>query len=215
MEYAFVLSDLFEKPNTYMYPPFGGAAFLQAWRRQRQEALEQLVPFLDNGHDDFFKKTEPAAILACLRQTAPSAIEARNGCESAPADTAEALTALYQNPEATFTERHQPLVDGLIRRFEVHKKLPQKLIAPHFPLNRAPLLSGEAYALLAGILAWRQARVSSPRELNCLLKINDLLTSQPLQAPSMKNMRPLHFEALAFSLAVELGTVSELLGGSL
>ena len=225
MDYIFSARDLFNEPHNYMYPSFGGTEFMTAWLRDRRLALSaSMKRGFDSGERFEAIRQLAASLLACLepgcrfqeicedvlyKQSEPALEE--NAFDQAWPQTEAVLLILADHPAISFEDRFQPLVEGLRRRFEINKKLPMELRPPGMSLNRNPILSPQAYALMTELLAVRWARNRSARELNCLIKINDLLISQFRFNPHIEGMGARHFDAMNIGIIGELFAVADLL----
>lgn len=189
MRYVYTDGDPLEHPQTYMYPPYGGADFLAAWRQDRLECLRDIEPLRAVSTD----------------------IPVQPTFDAAWPDTEACLRILSATAPTTFPERAEETIRGLIRRFEISKKLPQTLVPPGYSLNRAPILAAAPYARFAAILSRRQAVRPSARELNCLLKVNDTVISLFRSRRGVESMTPEDYDAMALGLLGELAEVDRLL----
>lgn len=212
MEYTYTKTDLFFRPNSYMYPPFGGEGFLESWEKQRLDFLSKIAPLCATSclHAEVWDKLEQV-VAAPTRERFQSAMTGifpadakQRDADFAWPETEDVLAVWASAPRQTYAERVQTIFNALVQRFEISKKLPARIILPRAPLNNAPLLSCEAYCFFAQILAFRCSERLRLTELNCLLKLNDLISSQDLSQPSMTSLTPRHYAAIAIGLFGEL-----------
>ncbi len=140
MQYPYTEQNILNFPQKYMYPPYKGKKFLQAWEQSRTNCLKQIeTPKQTNNSTDFL-------LFAALL------------------------------PDK-LTIHDMDILEGLLQRFEISKKLPQELIPPRYSLNNKPLLNVLPYACMARVLGYFVQKTQDLRYLNCLLKLNDLLCS--------------------------------------
>ena len=172
--YPYTARDLLRDPEKYFYAPFCGKDFVNAWKRCREEHL---------------------AVWA--------GSDAMHPCPGDLTETERELWRLASTGQKP-TGKDAALIEGLLRRFEVSKKLPATLEPPRYSCVRASdrLTRPHAYACLGAILALSAAEEPDMRPLNCLLKINDLLCSLS-GLPS--ELFPLARRSLAGELAVVQG----------
>jgi len=190
-QYDYTRRDLLEVREDYFYSALQGPGFIVAYRADRRRVLDTLPesPVLEPG-------SGPAQTAADY----PADTDAR-------VQTDALLDALVADPDPVWRDR-------LVQRFEVTKRLydsyDMRMRAPagsHTRLDR--------YAKLARILARDLARdvvrdlAQTPdlRLLNTLLKLNDLVCSQPpaLYATVADDLR--------YALGVELRAVAQLQNG--
>lgn len=151
--YRYTERDLLETREHYHYSALEGPDFLARWRRARVEALEAL----------------PVGLLQ------PGPVSGREGAaalpDGAPIETDALLSALEARPDASW-------VDRLVQRFEVTKRLYERYDAA---LRRGTGDHGDLrrYARLAVLLTHGGGLHRRLPHLNALLKLNDLLLSQP------------------------------------
>lgn len=222
MHYEYSDRDLLESPRNYMYPQYAGMEFLRAWQSNRLKRLEEVIPLCSPD-------APRVKVVAYLQsqEFAPSVndfafhmrildrVEESDTDDSMWDETEAELKWTADNLNTVFIGKARKTIEGLIRRFEISKKIPRTLIPPNYSLDSSPLLSAGPYALFAGILAYRQAIRPSIAELNCLLKVNDLLISQSISMPSMRQLTTGHYESMALGIAGELSAVVLLFGENL
>ena len=136
-------------------------------------------------------------------EAVPGRTDAMHPCPGDLTETERELWRLASTGQKP-TGKDAALIEGLLRRFEVSKKLPATLEPPRYSCVRASdrLTRPHAYACLGAILALSAAEEPDMRPLNCLLKINDLLCSLS-GLPS--ELFPLARRSLAGELAVVQG----------
>lgn len=182
-QYDYIRRDLLEVREDYFYSALQGPGFIVAYRADRRRVLDTLSesPVLEPG----FGPAQTAADY-------PADTDAR-------VQTDALLDALVADPDPVWRDR-------LVQRFEVTKRLydsyDMRMRAPagsHTRLYR--------YAKLARILARDVAQIPDLRLLNTLLKLNDLVCSQPpaLYATVADDLR--------YALGVELRAVAQLQNG--
>jgi hypothetical protein len=152
--YPYATGDLLETRNTYFYSPYHGLAFLEAWRRQRTDALREMS-------DD----RSPATIA-----DAPDSPAAR--------ETDILLESIYREltTESGALE-HLSSLDRLVQRFEVSKRLHGEYNEEWRPVDATDYRSLERYVRFAEILDMAYQRIGALPYLNALLKIVDTLTA--------------------------------------
>lgn len=121
-----------------------------------------------------------------------------------PATTTEAAIQTDAVLDALELQPEPETLDGLVQRFEVSKRLYDGYDST-FRKPQGDYRDLMRYARLARLLADEVARSGDLKWLNTLLKLNDLLCSQP--APTQDRIAAL----LRHSLTVELATVNRLL----
>lgn len=149
LSYPYASGDRLENRNTYFYTAFGGQEFLRAWRDQRVAALAAC----DACHDATDLEEDPAPIIQTLRRL-------RAITEGSPLPTAD-----------------RTILDKILQRFEVSKRLHDGYTAVWKPLDSARYHGLERYLLLAEALGQAAATTADLRYLNGLLKCIDTLTS--------------------------------------
>ncbi len=147
--YPYARGNLLEQRNTYFYSPFVGSAFLSAWHAEREAAL------------------------AGLPQPAPAPDAAG---DDRPTD--RLLERLYH----AFSEGKQEcdeerLLDRLIQRFEVSKRVYGEYSAEFRPVDPADYKELNRYVRFAEVLDEACAGKNSLPRLNALLKCLDTLTA--------------------------------------
>lgn len=178
IDYPYTDRDLLETREHYFYSTLQGPEFFDAWRDARRATLD-ILPI-----GDVSRAKRPDA----TGYPAPGQDAIR---------TDALLDALEADPDAGWLER-------LVQRFEVTKRLYDsydgRLRKPHGDCRDL-----RPYARLAGLLAGDVAASGDLKHLSTLLKLNDLLCSQP---PARRcGVAAL----LRHSLTVELAAVDTLL----
>lgn len=195
MSYPYTQLNRLDEPHNYMYTPYGGEAFLHAYRMDRLAAINRVAGAVGTHDDDI----DEAAVLAFLqsvgwdgeRFSAASKISAPVVSEvntaagllqfsiAAAVDTERLLEALLA---VQLDARHDGLIkdwlDRLVQRFEVTKKLYATYPAG-FRKGEGANTSVRLYWLLALSLCLFYAQTRNLKYLNALLKVNDLLASLP------------------------------------
>jgi hypothetical protein len=150
--YPYSHGDRLNDRNTYFYSEYHGPAFLEAWHASRSAAL--------------------AALPAALPPQLPAA---RAGQATEGYNTAELLTHLLQ--EQSKQSEHQPLLDRLLQRFEVSKRLYRQYDADFKAIRDSGYDDLNLYILFAAVCVDSQKRPAAMRFLNALLKALDSLIS--------------------------------------
>lgn len=153
--YPYARGDLLEQRNTYFYSPFGGEAFLAAWRAERESALDDLPP----------------------ASPAPDA-DADADADMGGAPTDRLLERLYR----AFSEgRHgrveEWLLARLIQRFEVSKRVHAEYSAEFRPVDPEDYRDLGRYLRFAEVLDAAFARAGGLPRLNAMLKCLDTLAA--------------------------------------
>lgn len=163
--YPYVGTVLLERPFHYMYTPFAGRPFLDAWRSERAR----------------FRDVLQAAEAADLRMAIPARPETSWTTQPGEArfETREVLLDLAVaeiKGSDTGESARRRWIGALTKRFEVTKRLHaayDERLRPAGNEWRNP----ENYALLAVILGMQYVRSRDLRRVNTLLKLVDLLAS--------------------------------------
>ncbi|WP_461209866.1 hypothetical protein [Desulfocurvus sp. DL9XJH121] len=216
MRYPYARRNLLQESESYMYPPFLGWDFVIAYRAARISRAQKLETHLAKaecaspllhvlGHDTraplLPAPDDPALILAL------DGLDA--GQRTAPCScTFDFLRIMATEPLTEASAQNRDHLLGLIRRFEVSKKLPHTLLAPRYPLRGTPETDAPSYALFASLLGRLHALDNDLRTLNCLLKLCDLVCSLPVQALHP----PLSAGHAVLGLRYELAAMAKLFG---
>lgn len=183
--YAYAEGDLFRQPNTYMYPPFKGREFLESYFASRLGCMAAIFEHLKAGAPEALADWPPDAD-ALRKEPRPARDMLLAYCaqvrraEAAPPpgdDTAAVLRDLLGRLDEAGGLAADERFRGLVRRFEISKKLPRVLAPPRYPLGGEPLPHVEPYAHFACLLGLAAEASGDLRLLNCLLKVCDLLCS--------------------------------------
>ncbi len=216
--YPYVDENQLLVPHRYMYTPFSGEIFFSAHEAVRFEFLASLCDRFEIAEP--LPEHEPSLLLMSLHkevQGAPWAkrplafISAFHKSVVSEACEGNFLFVALEREIQRRLEGDEPdvaLVEGLLRRFEVSRKLPLFLQPPQYGLTNGHSTQVRDYAYFALLLGLVLASGPDVRALNCLLKANDLLGSQPLE----------HFDPQGAAIACaaicfELGAVTELTAG--
>ena len=147
-DYPYTQKNILQFPQTYMYPPYQGESFLVAWEKSRAACLNRL-----DIHRHFPEQPH----------------------DWNPTHTPDFLLYTSLTPDKLTTNDLNTL-EGLLQRFEINKKLPRYLVPPSYSINGEALEDALPYACLAATLGYFSQNADI-RQLNCLLKLNDLLCS--------------------------------------
>jgi methionyl-tRNA formyltransferase len=164
--YPYASGNLLEQRNTYFYTTYRGAAFLEAWRRQRAEALSESTATL------------PAATPA--EDSAPHGVRPTDFLLES---VAQHLSAKDCPPE------NIALLGRLLQRFEVSKRLHGEYDARWRPVDPSDYRSLERYIRFAEILDLAYQQTGALIYLNALLKIVDTLTSLRMELSAQQRTR--------------------------
>ncbi len=145
-DYPYASGDLLEQPNTYFYSKYGGAAFIDAWRAQRDEAVR------------WFEATGTAY---------PSTPDAAEPALALFATLAEGIERGAPGAIAAVT--------GLVQRFEVTKRVHGAYDERWRPLDREDYRAPERYVAFGDLLERTYGRAGRLPCLNALLKVNDII----------------------------------------
>lgn len=153
MQYKYITGNNLEDTQNYMYAPYGGLPFLEAYYQTRR-------PFLTKDTGSF--STE---LLSACRSAAPGTAEAQ---------LRGILEALSSDPCSADRDR----VNLFVRRFEVRKRL----FAEYDRETGRPVIESgchemKNYMLLAAVTARAYEVFGSSKYLSCFLKLNDTLLS--------------------------------------
>ncbi len=218
MEYSYTRRDLLNEPATYMYPPFEGWDFLEAYRASRLHVLGGLLGQLEPLHGGTRASRAALASLnsgGVLDAASAFAVHAEligdgwSGDEAAGnggQETAGVLRGMLACPAEHGPLEVNAVLRGLVRRFEVSKKLPCVMSPPQYGLKGAPLSQVEPYAQFACLVGLAGMSARDLRLVNCLLKACDLLCSQGMEALAA----PLTAPAVALAIMCEMSLVGAL-----
>ncbi|HEY3432206.1 MAG TPA: hypothetical protein VGK09_06625 [Rhodocyclaceae bacterium] len=183
MNYSYTYDNQLERPCSYMYSVFGGAAFLAAYRQSRLAMIAALpsVQAQDESAQDQQLLARWRGQLERLAVGAPVAdLPQARGGDLARFDltqtvsTEELLDAMLECLPGQ--ERWSFWLARLVQRFEVTKKLYQ-LYPPGFRKGEGGYENLAHYRKLALLLTHGFAESGSLVYLNALLKVNDLMFS--------------------------------------
>lgn len=161
--YPYASGDLLENRNTYFYSEYLGERFMDAWRRQRTEAVARLEVGEIAGQPD--PQTE------------------------SPADRL-LETLLTEFTAGKVSEQSRKLLDALLQRFEVTKRLHGEYDAGFRPADLADYRKMERYVRFGEVLDAAYGATASLPYLNALIKCLDTLTAlhQRLDARQRKRV---------------------------
>ena len=179
MEYKYTRENRLLTPETYMYPPYGGKEFLAAWRRDRDEKLVEIggVPSGKGKESYLALTTRPDApgLAISLYPTSDCASIMPEWDNERHYETECILCKAAEFPGWILLEG-ESFLWRLVRIFEVRKKLPAWM--SNTPLPAAEYLMTPApYAWFSWLLGYAAISNGDLRQINCLLKVNDLLCS--------------------------------------
>lgn len=227
MGYVYCEVDRLKEPHAYMYTPFEGMAFLDAYVTSRKDCLGRIAA----GTVKLQPLCDAARMLArCFDQSSPAhgaefrQLAGWNVDAASPADTAGAagrlaqftvtgtvatadlLTALLAGISAgRHADEAKQWLDRLCQRFEVTKKLFDRY-QPGFRKGEGSNASIPLYWQFALSLALFHAATGQLKYLSTLLKVCDLICSLPGDALAREIPR----NGLATLLAAELVSVHRL-----
>lgn len=158
--YRYAEGDLLEVPNSYAYAPYEGAAFIQAWWRSRQAALEALpAPVQSAGaHDDGRGAT--GARLAGLRRR------------------------LVAGETGARTD-----LDRLLRHYEASRRIYADYTDEWRPKDKGDYRDLGLYLGFAEVLELAYTKIGTLTYLNALLKCLDTLTAMCAALPVSEGAR--------------------------
>ena len=183
--YEYSQGDLLSRPNSYMYPPFKGRKFLDSYFASRLDCVVEILEYLKA--ESFPNMDGPTPDVDNLRKSPGRArdklfkicLEVRP-TETEPAsgsETAAFLCGMLGHMEEAGALTENKHFRGMVRRFEISKKLPGALTPPKYSLGGEPILAIEPYAHFTCLLGLAADTSGDLRLLNCLLKVCDLLCS--------------------------------------
>jgi len=206
MRYLYSALNQLEKPHTYMYAPYEGYDFLHAYVSDRLDRIDVLVRVANNFPSDSDMLVERAMPVFCeafqsfeikpglgfeqfigdygtadgnalsgretLAELADFSVDSRVCTRDLMQSLIEALLINHQY------ELSMPLLNRLIQRYEVTKKLYTWYI-PGFRKGEGPHVDIFTYWQFSFCLALAHTRSGHSRYLSTLLKVIDLLLSLP------------------------------------
>lgn len=191
--YEYSQGNLLEKRNTYFYTPFLGEAFLAAWRHSRQSAaagLPEPQPFEFQKSHLPGEKTDVIDTRSLLNYLGNLLIEG----ESKPSE--------YQ----------QALLNRLVTKFEVSKRIYESYTKEFQPIDKAGYNRLGLYVQFAAAMSLAYQKTAGLTYLNAMIKCIDTLIScmdrlQPKEAAALAdliNREYTYVAALAEKVEVEL-----------
>jgi hypothetical protein len=188
--YQYVESNLLRQRYHYMYTPYEGPGFLQAYlshRRQlrnelaalREQALTRPSTDLEIGEEIRQVCLNDASHLGQmpLRSRSLTVLPAQPGeREFATRDVLLDLWHCFAYDPPRAENEGSAWVDLLLRRFEVTKRLCRGYTTSLRPIDRKRGPT-ENYALLAALLMQSKGADGNVKYLNAVLKLTDLLAS--------------------------------------
>jgi hypothetical protein len=175
MRYSYTQRDLLEgEPYHYMYSPFEGPEFLQAYTKSRELTLKSVGAHAEAGRAD--RKIS-------LPMPDP------NGSGIQTSDILSDMVDYLRSGE-TAALALKAWVELFVRKFEVSKRL-RRAYGRHFSVVDATSVARMDYARLAFAVAKTIEGPHQLRLLNTLLKLIDLvLSGGPLDAETAALMAP-------------------------
>ncbi len=214
--YPYVNEDQLLVPHRYMYTPFSGEIFFRAHETVRFEFLASLCDRFEIVEP--LPEHEPSLLLMSLHKAVQGASWAKRSLafisafyEPVSSEDCEGVCVALEREVQRRLEGDEPdaaLAEGLLRRFEVSRKLPLSLQPPQYSLTNGHSTQVRDYACFALLLGLVLASGPDARVLNCLLKANDLLGSQPLE-----RFDPRGAAIVCAAICFELRAVMELTTG--
>jgi methionyl-tRNA formyltransferase len=161
--YPYASGDLLENRNTYFYSDYLGERFIAAWRRQRAEAVASLEESEMSGQSDPQPELPTDRLLETL---------------------------LRDFTSGKVSEQSRRLLDALLQRFEVTKRLHGEYNAGFRPTDLADYRKMERYVRFGEVLDAAYGETTSLPYLNALMKCLDTLTAlhQRLDARQRKRV---------------------------
>jgi len=207
MDYPYTSENRLEAPHAYMYAPFKGRTFFDAYFADRQKALAQ---YSDEGGCANMLRSEmrDIALLGAELPQLPSAEmlgEFSPQLEVSTLDLLSAILALQANGDCG--EGIKLWLDRLVQRFEVTKKL-YASYPPGFRKGDGPADSLVLYWMLAMALYLHFEDTGGLKYLNTGLKLTDLLCSLPAENVADELPRC----AMPLLLRAEVRMLGELIG---
>ena len=211
MTYPYSEQNLFEKPQKYMYTPFQGVEFIQSYLNSRHNVLSLCRKSIPNTPYCIIVKKAFTVIEHVLIDKSPNAaknfcpqlkLQIGKGLNSNSQDelqltqmnevmksvspgkvvaTSNVLDGLVASLLAENADSDYKIwLDRLVQRFEVSKKLYEEY-QPGFRKGQGENKSIILYWLFALTLCLYYIKTNHLKYLSTLIKINDLLTSLPLE----------------------------------
>ena len=186
--YRYSTRNLLEHPEKYEYSQYQGARFLDSYCQSRSRAIEVLTGKVERIEDSYAldSSSHPWVEPLSLSRGAASFLHTELGTEEPgrePSEQVETRPFLCQSLDAALANGATidlNLVFGLVRRFEVSKKVYEAYTLPNFRPASNPSQSLIDYGLFGTLLATLAQRVEAHQKLilfNSLLKVNDILIS--------------------------------------
>jgi hypothetical protein len=177
--YAYTQENRLEHPHRYMYTPFEGLTFLEAFLENRQLFLSRYDLKADTGihslHDDYLG----------LNLTSQAQAHVKAFQLDEPVVTIDLLNAVVQAQiDQVEHQETKHWLDRLVQRFEVNKKIFVTYL-PGFRKGEGAADVLELYWKLAVALYLQYESCHGLKYLSTALKITDLLCSVPFQQLSV------------------------------
>jgi hypothetical protein len=195
MNYPYTQINRLDEPLSYMYTPFNGEEFLEAYRIDREVAIRRVAEAVKAGGGDTYEDAtrvflqragwDGALLSAPSKPPVVVVIEGVSATELSQfsiVDDIDSERLLVGLLAAQFGAAHDGLIkewlDRFVQRFEVTKKI-YITYPPGFRKGEGANNSVRLYWLLSLSLCLYFAQTRNLKYLNTLLKVNDLLTSLP------------------------------------
>lgn len=200
MNYKFNNNNLLIIPEKYMYTKFEGISFIESYLSNRNYFLEKFRFGKNNLSDNsklacetyfFLKKyinlsnlsINEEYLLKSAKKNKPEKRQKRINDFSIKksANTLELLYALFASILLDFeNSSNKVFLDYLVQRFEVSKKI-YEIYLPGFRKGQGEYQSLELYWIFSLILSMYYAKTKQIKYLSTLIKVSDLITSQPIK----------------------------------
>jgi hypothetical protein len=199
--YDYTSKNLLEYPASYMYSPYCGPLFLDAYFNDRNSFFQacDLEPLYE-------RSINISKLLKKFDQVDPVIINLTEFDIANPIETSRLLSALLLSTECSVNGIVLYWVERLLQRFEVSKKL-YDVYEPGFKIGRGCNTRYDHYFKLALLLTAVYKFTEDIRYLNTLLKLNDLLLS--VEARDLFACIPK--DLFAILVAKEVGFVKKLI----
>lgn len=147
--YPYAQGALLERPHSYFYSAYGGAAFVQAWRADR---------------------------AACHLELARTAQQTESACKGPTADCLRRWAEQLSTSGLSSAERQR--IDALLRNFEAKKRLFEDYYPGFNSRDRTDFQTICLYVRFAEVLVLAYQRWHALPYLNALLKCLDILCAE-------------------------------------
>jgi hypothetical protein len=156
--YEYSRGNLLEKRNTYFYTPFYGKAFLKAWRHSRQLAIAELPEAQPLEFKKVLFHHESEDVINTDRLL-------------------NYLGDLLSEGESEPSEYKWALINRLVMKFEVSKRIYQYYTKDFQPVNKAGYKHMELYVQFVAVMSIAYQKTAGLPYLNVMIKCIDTLIS--------------------------------------